>query len=58
MEATEKIKEQDLDFDIGNSPIKEFNDVLCSISDMKEELKKSLKEQWNLEKTKKSRYLL
>ena len=53
MEATEKIKEQDLDFNIGNSPIKEFNDVLCSISDMKEELKKSLKEQWNLEKTKK-----
>ncbi|KEI78539.1 multidrug ABC transporter [Clostridium botulinum A2 117] len=53
MEATEKIKEQDLDFDIGNSPIKEFNDVLCSIYDMKEELKKSLKEQWNLERTKK-----
>ncbi|EKO1911535.1 HAMP domain-containing histidine kinase [Clostridium botulinum] len=53
MEATEKIKEQDLDFNIGNSPIKEFNNVLCSISDMKEELKKSLKEQWNLEKTKK-----
>lgn len=53
MKATEKIKEQDLDFEIGNSPIKEFNDVLCSISDMKEELKESLKEQWNLEKTKK-----
>lgn len=53
MNATEKIKEQDLDFEIGNSPIKEFNDVLCSISDMKEELKESLKEQWNLEKTKK-----
>ncbi len=53
MKATEKIKEQDLDFEIGNSPIKEFNDVLCSISDMKEELKKSLKEQWNLEKIKK-----
>ncbi|EPY6470356.1 ATP-binding protein [Clostridium sporogenes] len=53
MEATEKIKEQDLDFDIGNSPIKEFNDVLCSISDMKEELKESLKEQWNLERAKK-----
>nr|WP_243159185.1 HAMP domain-containing sensor histidine kinase [Clostridium sporogenes] len=53
MKATEKIKEQDLDFEIENSPIKEFNDVLCSISDMKEELKESLKEQWNLEKTKK-----
>ncbi len=53
IEATEKIKEQDLEFDIGNSPIKEFNDVLSSIYDMKEELKESLKEQWNLENIKK-----
>ncbi|WP_409068527.1 sensor histidine kinase [Clostridium sp. FAM 1755] len=53
IEATEKIKEQDLEFDIGNSTIKEFNDVLSSIYDMKEELKESLKEQWNLENVKK-----
>ncbi|EJP6472329.1 HAMP domain-containing histidine kinase [Clostridium botulinum] len=53
IEATEKIKEQDLEFDIGNSPIKEFDDVLSSISDMKDELKESLKEQWNLENVKK-----
>ncbi|KOR26771.1 HAMP domain-containing sensor histidine kinase [Clostridium sp. L74] len=53
IEATEKIKEQDLEFDIGNSTIKEFNDVLSSIYDMKEELKESLKEQWNLENAKK-----
>ncbi|NFN85582.1 HAMP domain-containing histidine kinase [Clostridium sporogenes] len=53
IEATEKIKEQDLEFDIGNSPIKEFDDVLSSISDMKDELKESLKEQWNLENAKK-----
>lgn len=53
LEATEKIKQQDLDFDIKYSGIKEFNDVLLSISDMKIELKKSLKQQWNLEGAKK-----
>ncbi|MGV8980726.1 sensor histidine kinase [Clostridium sp.] len=53
LEATEKIKEQDLDFDIKYSAVKEFNDVLLSISDMKTELKKSLEQQWNLEGAKK-----
>ena len=53
LQATEKIKEQDLDFDIKYSGIKEFNDVLFSISDMKIELKKSLEKQWNLEQAKK-----
>lgn len=53
MQATEKIKEQDLDFDVGNSGIKEFNDVLSSIYDMKLELKQSLNQQWNLEQAKK-----
>jgi two-component system, OmpR family, lantibiotic biosynthesis sensor histidine kinase NisK/SpaK len=49
MKATEKIKEQDLNFNVGSSRIKEFNDVLLSISEMNTELKKSLEEQWNLE---------
>ncbi|MBU3103587.1 sensor histidine kinase [Clostridium gasigenes] len=53
MEATKKIKEQDLDFDIKYSRIKEFNEVLLSISDMKTELKKSLEQQWNVEEAKK-----
>ncbi|MPQ30330.1 HAMP domain-containing histidine kinase [Clostridium estertheticum] len=53
LQATEKIKKQDLDFDIKYSGIKEFNDVLLSISDMKTELKKSLEEQWNIERAKK-----
>ncbi|MBU3092185.1 HAMP domain-containing histidine kinase [Clostridium sp. CM028] len=53
LQATEKIKEQDLDFDIKCSGIKEFNDVLLSISDMKTELKKSLEQQWNIEQAKK-----
>jgi len=53
LQATEKIKNQDLDFDIKYSGIKEFNDVLLSISDMKTELKKSLEKQWNIEGAKK-----
>ena len=53
MQATEKIKEQDLDFEIKYSGIKEFNDVLLSISDMKSELNKSLNQQWNIEQVRK-----
>lgn len=53
LQATEKIKEQDLDFEVKYSGIKEFNDVLLSISDMKTELKRSLERQWNLEQAKK-----
>lgn len=53
MEATEKIKEQDLDFEIQSSGIEEFNNVLLSISDMKSELKYSLEQQWSMEQTKK-----
>ena len=53
LSATEKIKDQDLDFDVQKSGIKELNNVLLSISDMKSELKHSLEEQWKLEQTKK-----
>ncbi|MGI6110198.1 MAG: sensor histidine kinase [Eubacteriaceae bacterium] len=52
LSATEKIKDQDLDFDVQESGIKEFNNVLLSISDMKSELKHSLEEQWRMEQTK------
>lgn len=52
LEAVEKIKEKDLDFEAGYSKIKEFNDVLLSLSDMKEELKKSLSEKWSIEQAK------
>lgn len=52
LEVVEKIKEKDLDFETGNSRIKEFNDVLLSLSDMKEELKKSLSEKWSIEQAK------
>lgn len=52
LEVVEKIKEKDLDFEAGYSKIKEFNDVLLSLSDMKEELKKSLSEKWTIEQAK------
>ena len=50
MEATKEISEQNLDFEVGHSNIKEFEDVLCSFSSMKDNLKSSLEKQWNAEK--------
>lgn len=50
MEATKEISEQNLDFEVGHSNIKEFEDVLCSFSSMKDNLKLSLEKQWNAEK--------
>ncbi len=49
MDAVEKIKSQDLEFDITYSGIKEIDDCLSSIDDMKNELKLSLEKQWNTE---------
>lgn len=51
--VTKKIKEQNLDFDVEYSNIKEIDDVISSMDDMKNELKQSLKEQWKLQKLKK-----
>ena len=48
-EATEKVAEQNLDFEVGHSKIKEFEDVLCSFSEMKNNLKSSLEKQWRAE---------
>lgn len=47
--ATEQIQQQNLDFDVGNSNISEYNAVLQSISKMKESLKDSLEKQWLME---------
>lgn len=52
-EATEKVAEQNLDFEVGHSKIKEFEDVLCSFSDMKDNLKISLEKQWSAEQLQK-----
>lgn len=50
---TNKIKEKNLDFSMTYSGIKEFDDVVISLSEMKTELKNSLEQQWDLEQTKK-----
>jgi len=50
--VTKKIKDKDLDFDVTYSGIKEFDDVIVSLSEMKTELKVSLRQQWNLEQAK------
>ena len=49
-EATDKVAKQNLDFEVGHSKIKEFEDVLCSFSDMKNNLKSSLEKQWDAER--------
>ena len=45
--ATEEVAKQNLDFEVGHSAIKEFEEALKSFSDMKEQLKTSLEQQWN-----------
>ena len=51
MEATKEISGQNLDFEVGHSKIKEFEDVLRSFSSMKDSLKSSLEKQWNAERS-------
>lgn len=51
LEATQKIREQDLDFEVQYSGIKEFNHIISSISEMKSELSQSLEKQWRMEQT-------
>lgn len=48
-EATKQVAQQNLDFEVGHSKIKEFEDVLISFSHMKNNLKSSLEKQWNAE---------
>ncbi|WP_432400406.1 sensor histidine kinase [Wukongibacter sp. M2B1] len=52
--ATEKIENQDLNFDITPTKILEFNSVLNTIEKLKVALSISLKEQWDKEQQKKS----
>lgn len=52
-EATTEISAQNLDFEIGHSNVKEFEDVLLSFSNMKDSLKNSLEEQWKMEQQQK-----
>lgn len=48
-----KIQEMDLDFNVKYSGVKEIDDVLSSLDNLKNELRNSLKEQWNIEQSKK-----
>lgn len=47
--ATAEVAGENLDFRVGHSEIKEFEDVLLSFSDMKDSLKNSLEQQWKAE---------
>lgn len=48
-DATEQVAQQNLDFEVGHSNIREFEEVLHSFSNMKENLKSSLEKQWSAE---------
>ena len=52
MKATEKIAEQDLDFQTSQSTIKEFNQVLSGLDHMRLALRESLMENWKAEQDK------
>lgn len=52
-EATTEVAEQNLDFEIGHSKIKEFEDILLSFGNMKKKLKVSLEQQWKTEQVQK-----
>lgn len=51
--STELIISKDLDFEVVPTNIKEFNEILVSIDNMKEALKESLETQWKLEQKRK-----
>lgn len=53
LNITEKIKGQDLDFEISYGRIKEINEILDSMNDMRIALKESLEKQWRLEQNRK-----
>lgn len=50
--AIEQIKNQNLEYEASNSGIKEFDDCLSAIDDMRDALRKSLEKQWRTEQEK------
>ena len=48
--ATEKIRNKDLEFTVESSGVREIDNMLQSLDNMKEALKTSLKKQWKMEK--------
>ena len=57
IQATEKIQNQELEFSVISSDIKEIDAVLKAVDDMRAALKRSLEDQWQLEQTKKEQTL-
>ncbi|WP_167956832.1 sensor histidine kinase [Anaerosporobacter faecicola] len=53
LHATEEVGKQNLDFQVGHSKIREFEEVLLSFSDMKDSLRESLEAQWRAEQLQK-----
>lgn len=53
-EATRRIQEQELDFSMQYSGIAEIDRVLRSVDQMKDALKNSLEQQWNLERSRRA----
>jgi Signal transduction histidine kinase len=54
LEVTEKIKEQDLNFIISSSGVKEIDQVLNGMDDMRMVLKEALETQWRMEQNRKN----
>lgn len=50
-QAAAEVSEQNLDFEIGHSGIKEFEDMLLAFGDMRDHLKISLEKQWRTEQS-------
>jgi len=52
-EAISEVAKHNLDFEVGHSSIKDFEDLLISFSYMKESLKASLEQRWKVEQMQK-----
>lgn len=46
LKATEKVSQQNLDFEIGHSKIKEFEDIFLAFEKMRNNLKICLEQKW------------
>lgn len=54
LKEVEKIQEKELEMNTSHSKIKEYDDILCSLDDMKMALSNSLEAEWRTEQTRKS----
>lgn len=52
MDAVDRIKQQDLEYEVSYCGVKEIDDCLLSIDEMRNALKDSLERQWNVEQEK------